>query len=242
MLKVRPPLHREVAQILSERILSGEFPETALLPTERELCETMGVSRTVIREAVKVLESKGLVRIERGRGMTVQEPQTGPLSENLKLLLRRSEHVLEDLLEVRKILEIGMVALAAERRTDENLAAMKRSVDIMRQKPDKPAGYVDADVQFHTEIARATQNPVMLVLIQPVSELFRESRIKSFSGVRMVKMRTRQHEEIFERIAERDPARCASGNGTTPQRHPTGSGSPAAESRKLTVHLPPNWR
>lgn len=206
MLKARPPLHREVTEILSERILSGEFPEKSLLPTERELCETMGVSRTVVREAVKVLESKGLVRIERGRGMIVQEPRPGPLNESLKLLLRRREHVLEDLLEVRKILEIGMVALAAERRTEENLAAMKQALDVMRQKPDEPPGYVDADVQFHAEIARAAQNPIMLILLEPVAELLRESRVKSFSGVRMVKLRTRQHEEIFDRIAAQDPS------------------------------------
>lgn len=204
MLKARPPLHREVAEILCERILSGEFPEKSLLPTERELCKSMAVSRTVIREAVKVLESRGLVRIERGRGMMVQEPQPGPVGESLRLLLRRREHVIEDLLEVRKMLEIGIAGLAAERRTDANLEAMRRSLEVMRQKPSEPAGYVDADVQFHTEIARSAQNPIVLVLLEPVAELLRESRQRSFSGPRMVKLRTRQHAEIFKRITAGD--------------------------------------
>ncbi len=165
MIKARPPLHREVAELLSERILSGEFPEKSLLPTERELCGSMGVSRTVVREAVKFLESRGLIRIERGRGMIVQEPQSGAVSETLKLALRRHEHVIEHLMEVRKMLEVGMAGLAAERRTQENLDAMSACLTVMREKPGEPEGYVDADVQFHAEIVRAAKNPVSLVLL-----------------------------------------------------------------------------
>jgi DNA-binding FadR family transcriptional regulator len=205
MIKARPPLHREVAEVLCERILSGEFPEKSLLPTERALCEEMGVSRTVVREAVKFLESRGLVRVERGRGMIVQEPQSGPVSETLKLALRRHEHVIEHLMEVRKMLEVGMAALAAERRTEQNLEAMRECLSVMRAKPGEPEGYVDADVQFHAEILKAAQNPVLLVLFEPVEELLRKSRKESFSGPRMVKLRTAQHEEVYERIAAGDP-------------------------------------
>jgi GntR family transcriptional repressor for pyruvate dehydrogenase complex len=180
LLKQRPPLHKEVAEHLSERIISGDLAAGDLIPTERELCETMGVSRTVVREAVKVLESRGLVRIERGRGTIVQEPQAGPLGDTLKLLLRRRGHVVEDLLEIRKLLEVGIAGMAAERRTDANLQVMERSIAIMREHPGEPEGYIDADVAFHAELARATQNPVVLVLLEPVAELLRESRLKSF--------------------------------------------------------------
>ncbi len=203
-MKPRLPLHREIAEVLSERIISGEYPTKSLLPTERELCESMGVSRTVIREAVKSLESRGLVRIDHGRGTMVQEPQTSHLGESLKLLLRRRADVMQDLLEIRQVLEVGIAALAAERRTEANLEAMRRWLDVMRQKPDAPEGYVDADVEFHAEIARATQNPVVLVLLEPLAELLRESRKKSFSGPEVVKLRTRQHEEIFEHILARE--------------------------------------
>jgi len=203
-VKPRLPLHREIAEVLSERIISGEYPTKSLLPTERELCESMGVSRTVIREAVKSLESRGLVRIDHGRGTMVQEPQTSHLGESLKLLLRRRADVMQDLLEIRQVLEVGIAALAAERRTEANLEAMRRWLDVMRQKPDAPEGYVDADVEFHAEIARATQNPVVLVLLEPLAELLRESRKKSFSGPEVVKLRTRQHEEIFEHILARE--------------------------------------
>ncbi len=203
-LKGRPPLHKEVARILSEKIISGEFPEQLLLPPERELCATMGVSRTVVREAIKFLESRGLVRIERGRGMLVQEAQSAPVSENLKLLLRRRGHVLEDLLEVRSMLEVGIAGLAARRRTDANLSAMAASLAVMQARSGEPEGYVDADVEFHAELARAAQNPVVTVLLEPLTDLLKESRVKSFAGPRTVKLRVRQHEEVFERVKARD--------------------------------------
>ena len=204
MAKDRNPLHREVARNLSERILSGELPERSLLPTERELCEAMGVSRTVIREAIQLMETRGLVRIERGRGTVVQEAHAGPLTETLKLFLRRRGHVLQDLLEVRKIFEVGITGLAAERRTETHLRAMEQALETMRRNPSTPEGYVDADIAFHNEIGRASQNPVVLVLLEPLTDLLRESRLTSFSGPRMVKQRTRQHEEIYGRICARD--------------------------------------
>jgi GntR family transcriptional repressor for pyruvate dehydrogenase complex len=204
IIKAREPLHREVARILSERIISGDCPERSLLPTERELCKDMGVSRTVIREAIKFLESRGLVRIERGRGTVVQEPHAGPLTETFRLLLRRRGDVLKDLVEVRKILEVGIAGLAAERRDESHLRGMERALETMRQKPSAPEGYVDADVAFHAEIARASQNPVVLVLLEPLADLLRESRLITFSGPRMVKLRTRQHEQIYKRIRAGD--------------------------------------
>jgi GntR family transcriptional repressor for pyruvate dehydrogenase complex len=198
-------LHREIAEALSERIVSGELGPGVLLPPERELCESFGVSRTVIREAIKLLESRGLVRIERGRGTVVQEARHEAVSDSLRLMLRRNPHTIEELLELRKILEAGIAALAAERRTDDNMAAMQRCLETMRQKPGEPEGYVDADLGFHAEVARAAQNPLLLLVLNPLAELLRQSRIATFSGPRFVKLRTKQHEAIFEMIRKKDP-------------------------------------
>jgi GntR family transcriptional regulator, transcriptional repressor for pyruvate dehydrogenase complex len=204
----RPPLHKEIAETLSEQIVSGKLPVDSLLPPERELCETFGVSRTVIREAVKLLESRGLARVERGRGTVVKEAQHEAVADSLRLMLRRPDHAIEELLEVRKMLEAGMVTLAAERRTPENLARMERTLEVMRQKPGEPEGYVDADVEFHAEIARAAHNRFLLILLDPFAEFLRQSRIATFAGPRMVKIRTRQHEAIFEMIRRKDPERA----------------------------------
>ena len=204
--RTRRPLHREVAEVLSEQILSGQYPERSLLPPERALCEQHGVSRTVVREAIKLLESRGLVRIDRGRGTVVRGADYDFVMDSLKLLLRRSRHSIEQLLEVRKVLETGMVALAAERRTEENVARMDEALERMRRSPGEPAGYVDADLEFHAEIARAAGNPVFLTILEPLAESLRQSRIATFSGEETVKIRTRQHEEILDRIRNHDAA------------------------------------
>jgi GntR family transcriptional repressor for pyruvate dehydrogenase complex len=204
-----PPLHKEIAEGLSERIISGDLPAKSLLPAERELCQSFGVSRTVVREAIKSLESRGLVRIERGRGTVVLEARPEAVVDSLRLMLRRNMHSIGQLLEVRRILEAGMAALAAQRRTEQSLTSMEHWLAIMRQKPGEPAGYVDADLAFHAEIAHAAQNPVFNALLDPFAELLRDSRIATFSGPRVVRARTRQHEAIMTAIRLRDPERAS---------------------------------
>ena len=198
------PLSRQVADVLAEKIISGGFPENSSLPPERELCESLGVSRTVVREAAKLLESRGLVNVERGRGTIVREARQEPVVDSLRLLLRRQEHLFADLLEVRQTLEAEIACLAAKRRTPANLDALRRALDIMLENPGEPEGYVDADVEFHAEIARAAQNPVFLILLEPLSELLRESRVATFSGPGTVKVRAAQHEAIYDCIHRND--------------------------------------
>ena len=215
MQNTRPSLHKEIAETLTERIISGELAAHSLLPPERELIRQIGVSRTVVREAIKLLESRGLVRIERGRGTVVQEPRPDTVTDSLRLLLRRRDAKIEQLLELRAILELGVAGLAAERRTDDHLTAMRHALDVMRRKPDEPEGYVYADLEFHATLARAAQNPLLSPLLQPLEELLLESRLATFSGPRTVKLRTAQHEEIYERIVARD----ASGARAAMRRH-----------------------
>lgn len=201
---MRVALHKDIAAKLTGRIVSGEYPEKSLLPPERNLCEMFGVSRTVVREAVKLLESRGLASIEQGRGTVVRRPGHEQVADSLRLILQRDNHPIRQLLEVRNILETGMCALAAERRTEEDLGAMQSCLAIMRAKPGEPEGYVDADLEFHAAIARAAKNPVFLAILEPLAQLLRESRLATFSGPRVVRLRTAQHERIFERIREGD--------------------------------------
>jgi GntR family transcriptional regulator, transcriptional repressor for pyruvate dehydrogenase complex len=207
----RPPLHKEVAEIISEKIIAGKFPANTYLPPERELCQSLGVSRTVVREAIKVLESRGLIQIKRGYGTLVTEPQHDHVTRSLALLLRRNGYVVNQLTEVRVLLEMGMAGLAAQRRTPENLSAMQRYLQTMKDKPGHPEGYVDADLAFHHEIARATQNPIFLILLEPFSDLLRQSRIASFRGAKVALRRSKEHERIFQMIKRQNVEGARSG-------------------------------
>ncbi len=202
MLPTRSSLYKEVVNIISKRIASGEFPKNTFLPPERELCKAFGVSRTVVREAVKSLESDGWVNVKRGKGALVVDGHEKQLSRSFKRLVERRGFMAQHLMEVRRIVEVAMAGLAAERRTPANIAAMKRSLEIMRERPGDPAGYADADVEFHNEVARATQNPTLVILLEPIAHLLLDSRIISFSGIEGVGLRTKQHEEILRLIEE----------------------------------------
>lgn len=201
---LRRSLATEVAERLSSGIISGEHAENSLLPTEKELCERLGVSRTVVREAIKLLESRGLVRIERGRGTLVCEASHRSVTESMRVLIQRKTALLEHLIEVRLVVEVAMASLAAARRTDSNLAILERCLRVMREHPAQPEGYVDADVEFHNEIARATGNPVFPIVLGPIADLLHDSRVASFSGAKMVKLRAEQHQKIFEAIRRGD--------------------------------------
>jgi GntR family transcriptional repressor for pyruvate dehydrogenase complex len=200
----RRPLHHDIAQKISDKIVSGDFEEASLLPPERALCAAFGVSRTVIREAIKSLEIRGLVRIEHGRGTIVEPASNLQVRDSLKLLMLRKQHSIEQLLEIRGILELAMARLAAARRTQDDLQRMQAALDVMRQKPRAPEGYVDADVEFHTQIARAAHNPVLLLILAPIADLMRESRIQTYAGTRKVKRTIAWHERILRRIEARD--------------------------------------
>jgi len=202
--KSRRTLHKDVAEIISEKIIAGEWPPNTFLPTEAELCEEMDVSRTVIREAIKVLENSGLVRIDHGFGTVVLEAHHESVSRPLKLLLRRKAGELKHLMEVRKIIEVAVAGLAALRRSSENLMAMERALQIMREQPGDSEEHVNADVEFHAEIARATKNPMVLVILEPLRELLRQSRMVSFSGPALLPLRIKQHETIYEFIRRGD--------------------------------------
>jgi len=204
LLESRRALHKDVAEIISEKIIAGEWPAHTFLPSEAELCKKMGVSRTVIREAIKVLENSGLVRIDRGFGTVVLEAHHDSVSRPLKLLLRRKAGELKHLMEVRKIIEVAVAGLAARRRSQENLKALEQALQIMREQPGDSEDYVNADLVFHAEIARATKNPTVLIILDPLRELLRKSRIASFSGSSISRLRTKQHETIFECIRQGD--------------------------------------
>ncbi len=175
-----------------------------MLPPERVLCAKFRVSRTVIREAIKALETRGLVRIEHGRGTVVEPASNSQVRDSLKLLMLRKQHSIEQLLEVRGILEVAIVRLAAKRRTVEDLLRMQAALDVMRQKPQAPEGYVDADVEFHAQIARAAHNPVLLLMLAPITDLMRESRLQTYAGTHAVKRTIKAHERILRFIQAGD--------------------------------------
>ncbi len=164
-------LSDQVIAELETLIVEGRLAPGALLPAERELGLQFGVSRTVIREATRVLAAKGLVDVSNGRGTVVRAATAEAAAEALKLLMRRQTGGLglEKVIEVRRVLEVHIAGLSAERRTDTDLAAMERWLAVAQGHLADPDAFVRADVGFHTALAAATHNELFPTILDSLS-------------------------------------------------------------------------
>jgi GntR family transcriptional repressor for pyruvate dehydrogenase complex len=200
----RVKLRDQVADMLVEMISSGEYGAGDRLPPERILVEQLGVSRTVVREALNLLETRGLIRVEHGRGAIVSADGADSLYSNLGFLLRMEPSTLWELMEMRKALEVEVAGLAAERSTTDDIAIMRDVLDRMRENINAPEGYVDADVEFHNLLARSARNRVFLMMMEPIVDLLLASRRLTGSKEANAKRALRAHEAILKKVEAKD--------------------------------------
>jgi DNA-binding FadR family transcriptional regulator len=165
-LQRRPPkLAHEIVESLGGRIRSGGLAAGDKLPTEADLMAEFSVSRTVVREAISRLQAAGLVETRHGVGTFVIAPP-GPLSFRIA---REQLATLDDviaMLELRIGVEVEAAGLAAQRRTDDNLARMRAALDSFVAATEARRNAVGADFEFHLEVMRATQNAHFVQLLQ----------------------------------------------------------------------------
>src|SRR5215218_7046727 len=200
----RTRLRDRAADQLLEMVISDGLEPGERLPPERELCALLGVSRTVVREALNLLEARGLISIEHGRGAVVSGGSARAVRDTLGLLLRVQPKTLWELLEIRRILEVEVAGLAAERAEEDDVREMRGQLDRMATLIDASEGYVDADVEFHALLARSTRNGVLLTMLDPVVELLRASREVSASRPGSARRALREHEEILACVVAGD--------------------------------------
>lgn len=207
----RDRLHHQVAFHLVRQIVSGDAAPGDFLPSEQRLAETLGVSRTVIREALMVVSTKGLVEIEHGRGARVRPATEWNIFDSAVIqALEETGHVvpiLEDLLEVRRFIEVEAAALAAERADDSDPEALEQLVQKMEQALKAPADYFHFDVAFHEQIFRAASNQVLLRLMEPVKSLLRAARmhVVAVTSPKGLRESLEGHRKILDAIRARDP-------------------------------------
>lgn len=176
------------------------------IPTERELGEQFGVSRTVIREALKALSERGLVEIRPGRGTFVSDPGTGALKEPMRLFFQRSKISYENLVEARRVLEIEVAGLAAERARPEQVERLRIAIAEMDSYMGDAEGYSRADQDFHATMAQATQNQMFPMLMESIAGLLHESRKLIFEVEGAPSRGQRYHRALLEAVQLRDPA------------------------------------
>ncbi|MBM4315308.1 MAG: FadR family transcriptional regulator [Deltaproteobacteria bacterium] len=199
--------HDRVAGVLAsltEKIVAGEYQ--GALPSEGELGSSLGVSRTVVREAMRILRAQGLVEVSQGRTPRVAPPDSHATVASLRLLLRRNRATLLQLVEVRQPLEGETAAIAAERANGEHLRQLERAVHDLATA-SKWDDRIEADVRFHRILAEATGNPVFVLLLETLAEFMEASRRKTmrYAGVDVA---LDGHRAILDALVERDPVRA----------------------------------
>jgi GntR family transcriptional repressor for pyruvate dehydrogenase complex len=205
----RPNTYELLAQRLLGLIASGEIAGGAPLPSERELVERYGVGRSSVREALRTLESKGLIH-QRGKGRFVAAEPQAPLNSSLQVLLELQEVDRGELFEIRSVLEGETAAFAAERRSDDDIAAIAETIDAMTASLETADGYIDADLQFHLAIARASGNRIALLMMHAIRDVLRRWLLTLYSVPGGPEASVAHHRKILEAIVARDPeaARC----------------------------------
>jgi GntR family transcriptional repressor for pyruvate dehydrogenase complex len=202
-----PRLSDTITEKLLDAIVVGRFKAGDLLPSERELGEQFGVSRTVIREAIRSLAARGVVEVQSGRGVLVVELDVGPVTQAMSLLVRSNDIGFPRLHEVRTMLERHTAGLAAERGTEENYAEIEHICG--RFAAAEATGDVDAasrlDVEFHRAIAKATRNKLFLVLLDSISDALLEIRRATLAIPHSPTKVVDDHQRIFEAIKRQDP-------------------------------------
>lgn len=202
-----PSLVDKVAQELTEAIISGDLPSGERLPPERDLGEQFGVSRTVIREAVRTLAARGLVRVTSGRGVEVAAFDANTVADSLRLFIRGSQVFdYEQIHEVRSTIEVKTAVLAAQRATQENIAGMEELCAEHEQRL-RAGEYLAAshvDFEFHRALASAANNDLFLIMLDSIADVLREVRDKAYPQPHVGELGLTEHRQILQAVAAAD--------------------------------------
>ena len=193
-----PKASEIVARDLAAFIIERQLPDGARLPIEREMLETLKVGRNTLREALRLLETRGVIIIRPGRtgGPVVRRPRTHDLSEALVLLLAFESASLSDVLHARQAVEPMIARLAATRITTEQVDALQASIDVMTQKAGDQVLFLEQNMIFHSLIAEASGNVVLRI----VNETLRSINDGAAYGVQYSALRHRQVAAVHARI------------------------------------------
>ena len=210
----RPPAYQILADDLRAQITSGQLRPGDRLPTEPELCQRSGVSRSTVREALRLLASQHLIVTTRGvtGGSFVARPSPDQLSDTLLTAMRMLDQDsalvgAAELLEVREMLEVPAAGLAAQRRTEADLAALRAA--LFDPATDDLDTMLAAHRAFHAALAAAVCNPLYELLTRPLHQLSNERELSAAAPPELWERLAAANREIVRCIAARDAAGAA---------------------------------
>lgn len=209
---LRRSLAEDLADEIVNDILSGTYPPHGPLPSETELAELVGVSRLTVREAVKALAAKSVVRVEQGRGTFVNPSERWSMLDPVLLIARSSQG--EDrltlphkLIEARRVVEVAAAELAAQRRTTVHLQLMETSLAEMRTAAaaENTATFVAADIAFHQQLLDAADNTFLTLMFEPLSHILQLTRHQTSAHAPVRAHAIEHHQRILDAVRRGTP-------------------------------------
>ena len=205
-------VHGNIVDYLGEAIVAGRFAVGASLPPEAQLRETLGVSRTVLREAVKSLVAKGLVTVGPKVGTRVRtQDHWNWFDADIVIWQTKAGHTLaflRDLYDLRRTIEPAAVRLAALRATAQDIAELEDAFAGMQQGLKLGGDYVTSDLRFHQGLLRASHNRMMEQMGHALGALLRVSFEVSNSRADGLQSAMGQHRAILDAVIQRHPAKA----------------------------------
>jgi DNA-binding FadR family transcriptional regulator len=195
----------EVADRIRVLMLDGTFPPGEPLPSERHLAERFGVSRGSIRDALRTLETIGLLETRHGQGTFPHELSVDRLVAPLASVMAYRSDLQDELLDVRRMFEPAVARAAALRATDEDLADLQRILDTQRQKLKAGQSAIVEDTAFHAILARSTRNRVVMSIMATLNDLLVESRTQSLQQKGRPARSIDGHDSVVAALRRRDP-------------------------------------
>lgn len=206
--------YERVVEQIEEAVFAGRLKPGSRLPSERDLMTQFGVSRSTVREALRVLQSNGMIKSRAGdpRGPEVLPASPKSLQKSMSRLVRAESMSLAELLQFRMLLEGSAYLLAARLRTDPQLAQMENALVAMADATEH-ASFSDADVAFHDAIARATQNTLIVVCSNVVRgvvvDLIADRLATAPDRQALMRAYLNHHSEVLQAIRDRDGSLAA---------------------------------
>jgi GntR family transcriptional regulator, transcriptional repressor for pyruvate dehydrogenase complex len=200
-----PRLSDKVAELMLQGIVANGLKPGDRLPSERELGEQFGVSRTVIREAVRALAAKGVIEARTGSGLRVAAVDAEAVTESMRLFVHGHTGIdYEQVHEVRTTLEVQIAGLAASRATNADVERLEHFCIRMAEAADDPEAGSRADVAFHRAIAETTHNPLYVVMLDSIGDVMLEVRRATLGLKGRPAKGVKAHRQILARIAAQD--------------------------------------
>lgn len=208
-------VYEQVADQIQDMIVNGTLQGGDKLPSERQLAEELQVSRTSIREALRALQIMGLIEVRQGEGSYINQNFEQCLFQPLSIMFMLQKSKPEEIIELRKTIEVETAYLAAKRADDEEIEKLRGIIEqlkVLKDLNDENASVV-VDKEFHYCIAKASKNQLLVNVLNVISDLM-DKFIKEARGMILIDERNKevlihQHEAIFKGLESRDPEAAA---------------------------------